>query len=54
MTLKKLKKSADSQKAAEYFSELAGKKVPSPKVSILLDKLLRDFLKRGGFDLDEP
>lgn len=50
----KLKKSADSQKAAEYFSELAGKKVPSPKVSILLDKLLRDFLKRGGFDLDEP
>lgn len=50
----KLKKSADGQKAAEYFSALAGKKVLSPKVSILLDKLLRDFLKRGGFDLDEP
>lgn len=49
-----LKKSADSQKAAAYFSAVAGKKVPSPKVSILLDKLLRDFLKRGGFDLDEP
>ena len=50
----KLKKSADSQKAATYFSAVAGKKVSSPKVSILLDKLLRDFLKRGGFDLDEP
>lgn len=48
----KLIKTADKQKAAEYFSALAGKKIPPPKVSILLDKLLRDFLKRGGFDLD--
>ena len=50
----KLFDSADKQKAAEYFSAVAGKRVPTPKVNILLDKLLRDFLKRGGFDLDEP
>lgn len=49
----KLKKSADSQKAAAYFSAIEGRKVPTPKVSIFLDKLLRDFLKQGGFDLDE-
>lgn len=47
----KLIKTADKQKAGEYFSSIAGKKIPPPKVNILLDKLLRDFLKRGGFDL---
>ena len=46
----KLKKSADSQKTAEYFSAVAGKKVPPTRVSILLDRLLRDFLKRGLFE----
>ena len=50
----KLIKTADKQRAAEYFSAIAGKKIPPPKVSILLDKLLRDFLKRGGFDLEAP
>ncbi|MBR5895368.1 MAG: hypothetical protein IKZ13_07495, partial [Akkermansia sp.] len=47
----KLIKTADKQRAAEYFSAIAGKKLPPPKVNILLDKLLRDFLKQGGFDL---
>ncbi len=50
----KLIKTADKQRAAEYFCAIAGKKIPPPKVSILLDKLLRDFLKRGGFDLEAP
>ena len=49
----KLIKTADKQRAAEYFSAIAGKKIPPPKVSIQLDKLLRDFLKRGGFDLPQ-
>lgn len=44
----KLIKTADRKKAGEYFSSIAG--IPPPKVNILLDKLLSDFLKRGGFD----
>lgn len=50
----KLIKTADKQMAEAYFSAVEGKKIPPPKVNIMLDKLLRDFLKRGGFDLPTP
>lgn len=50
----KLIKTADKQKTAAYFCAVEGKKISPPKINIMLDKLLRNFLKQGGFDLSEP
>ena len=47
-----LKKTADSKKYRDYFSQRQGKPVSSFKASIMLDKLLREFVLSGGFDLD--
>ena len=50
--LDSLKDTADKKLAGEYFSKREGKPVAPFKVSIMLDKLLREFILSGGFDLD--
>lgn len=46
-----LKATIDKSKAKAYFDSLTGKSVPVPMVNIKVDKLLRDFILRGGFDI---
>lgn len=47
-----LKKTADMKRAGEFFAKREGKPVAPFKVSIMLDKLLRDFVLSGGLDVD--
>lgn len=49
-----LKATADKSKAKAYFEAIEGKKIIPPKVPMKIDKLLRDFILRGGFDIDLP
>ena len=49
-----LKATADKQKAKAYFEAVSGKKVLPPMVSGKIDKLLRDFIIKGGFDIEMP
>ena len=46
-----LKETADLGKARDYFSGKEGKPIPPFKVSMRLDKLLREFVIQGGFDV---
>lgn len=47
----KLKKSVDRIKAKNYFENLEGGKVSPPQVSIKTDKILRQFILLGGFEV---
>ncbi|CAK7087513.1 MAG: hypothetical protein ENTB_04240 [Enterocloster aldenensis] len=49
-----LKATADKQKAKAYFEAIEGNRIIPPKVPMKIDKLLRDFILRGGFDIDMP
>ena len=49
-----LKSTADKQKAKTYFETVSGKKVPIPMVNVKIDKLLRDFIIQGGYDIEIP
>ena len=49
--LTKLLDSADKTKAKEYFERLEGSKVPQFRINSRLDKLIRDFVIKGGFDI---
>ena len=44
----------DKAKAKEYFEKLEGAKIPPFKVNMRVDKLLRNFIISGGFDIDIP
>lgn len=46
-----LKATVDKTKAKTYFEELEGIKIIPPKVNMKVDKLLRNFIINGGFDL---
>ena len=46
-----LKATADKNKAKIYFEKLEGKTIIPPLVPMKIDKLLRDFILKGGFDL---
>ena len=46
-----LKETADPDKARDYFTGKEGKPIPKFKVSMRLDKLLREFVIQGGFDI---
>ena len=48
-----LKQTVDKTKAKEYFERIEGVKLIPPKVSIKIDKLLRDFILSGGMDASE-
>ena len=47
-----LKKTIDKGKAKLYFEMKEGIKLNPPKVNIRTDKLIRDFILSGGFDVD--
>lgn len=47
-----LKKTVDSKRAKVFFERREGRSITPFKVSILLDKLLREFVLTGGFDLE--
>jgi len=49
-----LKSTVEKARAREYFETVEGIKIPMSKVNIRIDKLLRDFILKGGFDIDLP
>ncbi|QRN85828.1 HsdR family type I site-specific deoxyribonuclease [Clostridia bacterium] len=49
-----LKKTVDRDKARAYFEALEGTSITALRLSIKIEKLLKDFILRGGFDIDEP
>ena len=49
-----LKKTVDKTKAKKYFEKVEGIKIIPPKVIIKVDKLLREFILSGGFDIEIP
>lgn len=49
-----LKATADKKKAKAYFEFIEGASIIPPKVPMKIDKLLRDFILRGGFDITLP
>lgn len=49
-----LKATADKQKAKAYFEWAEETKIIPPKVPVKIDKLLRDFIISGGFDIRTP
>lgn len=48
-----LKKTVVREKAEEYFVGVEGTSIPQLRLSIKIDKLLKDFILSGGFDIDE-
>lgn len=48
-----LKETIDRNKARQLVNNLKGKQLPPPIALAEADKLLREFIVRGGFDLDE-
>ncbi len=48
-----LKKTIDRDKAKTYFEVLEGENLPEFRLSIKIEKILRDFILYGGFDIDE-
>ncbi len=49
-----LKATVDRDVAKKYFERIAGKKLPVPTINIKADKLLRDFILKGGYDIEMP
>jgi type I restriction enzyme R subunit len=43
----------DRDKAKVYFENLEGESIPAFHLSIKIDKLLKDFILSGGFDINE-
>jgi len=49
----KLKKTADKEKAKQYFESLDGT-IPKYQINIKIDALLKHFILSGGFDIAQP
>ncbi len=49
-----LKATADKKKAKEYFEAVEGGSIIPPKIPVKIDKLLREFILRGGVEIDLP
>ena len=49
-----LRSTVDLAKSKKYFEAISGKKIPPPIVNISIDKLLREFILSGGFDIEMP
>lgn len=47
-----LKATADKEKSKAYFEKIEGAPIIPPKVPMKIDKLLRAFIIRGGFDIE--
>lgn len=48
----KLCETADKARARSFFEELEGAPIPPFKVGIKIDKLLREYILQGGFDIE--
>lgn len=48
-----LKDTVDADKAREFFEKAEGHKLPLPKVNMKINKMLREFITKCGFDIDE-
>ncbi|NLV87608.1 MAG: hypothetical protein GX025_10410, partial [Clostridiales bacterium] len=48
-----LKKTVDRDKAKAYFETVEGSSIPEFRLSIKIEKLLKDFILSGGFDIDK-
>ena len=48
-----LKSTVDREKARKYFEQVEGKEVPTFRLNIKIDKLLKNFIINGEFDIDE-
>lgn len=48
-----LKSTVDREKAKAYFEKLEGKALPAFRISIKIDQLLKDFIFKDGFELDD-
>lgn len=48
-----LKATVDKAKAKAYFETISGVKITMPKVNIQIDKLLRNFIITGGYEIPE-
>lgn len=48
-----LKKTVVREKAEGYFVGIEGKSIPAFRLSIKIEKLLKDFILSGGYDIDE-
>ncbi len=44
----------DKAKAKSYFESITGKKLAQPRVNTLAAQLLRDFIIKGGFEIETP
>lgn len=49
-----LKATVDISKSSAYFEAVEGKKLPLPMINIKVDKILRDFIIKGGYDISMP
>ncbi len=49
-----IKNDFDPVKAKAYFEDITQQPVPAPMVGIKVDFLLRDFILKGGYDIEEP
>ena len=47
-----MKNTIDKSKAKAYFENKEGIKLNPPKVNIRVDKLVREFILKGGFEID--
>lgn len=50
--LDELKNTIDKSKAKAFFENKEGIKLNPPKVNIRVDKLVREFILKGGFEID--
>ena len=50
--LDELKNTIDKSKAKAYFENKEGIKLNPSKVNIRVDKLVREFILKGGFEID--
>ena len=50
--LDELKNTIDKSKAKAYFESKEGKKLNPPKVNIQIDKIIREFILKGGFEIE--
>lgn len=50
--LDELKSTIDKAKAKAYFESKEGVKLNPPKVNIRVDKMIREFILKGGFEID--
>ena len=48
----KLKETVDKKKAKEFFEKKENKRIPMHKINMKVDKLLRDFIISGGFNIN--